>query len=331
MKKTIIYLLAATIMMSTLTACEGSEKEPGKESETKEEAATEKENPITDFEYEDNEDGGISITNYVGTSTEVVIPSEINGKDVTEIGGYAFSNNKSITYVSVPDTVLSIFIYAFENCSSLKKVRLSQNLETIYGRAFYNCTNLSEIIFPDSLTSIAPEAFTNCSSLKHINIPANITGGYEAFANSGVETIEFENGVETILTRFFVNTKIKEIILPDSVKTIELGAFDSCKELVSVKLNEGLISVDIAAFSNCTGLTEIEIPSTVTEIDETAFVYSNNLKKVKFNGNAPKVYIIEDYRNTMSQSAFPEYTICYHESAQGFTSPEWNGYKTEIW
>ena len=27
----------------------------------------------------------------------------------------------------------------------------------------------------------------------------------------------------------------------------------------------------------------------------------------------------------------PEFTIYYRKNAQGFTSPEWNGYPTEIW
>ena len=43
------------------------------------------------FEYEVNEDGGVTITKYTGNDTEVVIPSKIGGKKVTSIGDKAFA------------------------------------------------------------------------------------------------------------------------------------------------------------------------------------------------------------------------------------------------
>ena len=331
MKKTIIYILSVIMILTTFSGCNSTSENPEKESETKEEAATEKENPITDFEYEDNEDGGISITNYVGTATEVVIPSEINGKDVTEISPAAFNGNTSITYVRVPDTVSIINSFAFEKCTNLKKVILSNSLTAIGGAAFANCTNLSEIILPSSLTIIRQEAFANCISLKHINIPAGLTDCYMAFKNSGLETVKIENGTEEILYMMFASaSNLKEVELPGTVKTINYGAFGECYNLEKVILNEGLIKIDTSVFSRCTSLTEIVIPSTVEVVSEISFLGCDNLEKIKFSGNAPENYLTTEPHDHFT-SSFPEYTICYHEGAQGFTSPEWNGYKTEIW
>ena len=331
MKKTIIYILSVIMILTTFSGCNGASEDPKKESESKEEAATEKENPITDFEYEDNEDGGISITNYVGTSTEVVIPSKINGKDVTEISYDAFMGNTSITYVRVPDTVSIINSCAFQKCTSLKKVILSNSLTTIGGVAFADCTSLSEIILPSSLTIIRQEAFANCTSLKHINIPAGLTDCYMAFKNSGLETVKIENGTEEILYMMFASaSNLKEVELPETVKTIDNGAFGECYNLEKVILNEGLIKIDKSVFSRCTSLTEIVIPSTVEVVSEISFLGCDNLEKIKFSGNAPENYLTTEPHDHFT-SSFPEYTICYHEGAQGFTSPEWNGYKTEIW
>ena len=329
--KKLIFLLLAFVIIFMLSCCNGAQGMNGKESGDAQETATEKENPITDFEYEDNEDGGISITNYVGTATEVIIPSKINGKDVTEISPAAFNGNTSITYVRIPDTVSIINSFAFEKCTNLKKVILSNSLTAIGGAAFANCTNLSEIILPSSLTIIRQEAFANCTSLKHINIPAGLTDCYMAFKNSGLETVKIENGTEEILYMMFASaSNLKEVELPETVKTINYGAFGECYNLEKVILNEGLVKIDTSVFSRCTSLTEIVIPSTVEVVSEISFLGCDNLEKIKFSGNAPENYLTAEPHDHFT-SSFPEYTICYHEGAQGFTSPEWYGYKTEVW
>ncbi|MDR0557091.1 MAG: hypothetical protein LBG43_04375 [Treponema sp.] len=40
-----------------------------------------------DFETKTNGNGSLAITKYVGKNTYVLIPAQINGKRVTEIGG----------------------------------------------------------------------------------------------------------------------------------------------------------------------------------------------------------------------------------------------------
>ena len=49
--------------------------------------------PMPDYEYTENQNGGITITDYLGSDTDVVIPSKIDGKTVTEIGWNAFAYN----------------------------------------------------------------------------------------------------------------------------------------------------------------------------------------------------------------------------------------------
>ena len=58
-----------------------------------------------DYEWEENEDGSVTITGYTGDGGDVVIPSVIDGKPVTSIGDYAFEKCTGLTSVTIPDSV----------------------------------------------------------------------------------------------------------------------------------------------------------------------------------------------------------------------------------
>ena len=123
----------------------------------------------------------------------------------------------------------------------------------------------------------------------------------------------------------FFGTSLREITLPSTVKKIGSFAFSYCAKLEQITLNEGLQSIGNGAFSG-SSIGEIVLPSSVTDITEQAFHSCNNLESVKFEGNAPASFLID-----ISIRPQPSYTIYYHQGAQGFTSPEWNGYPTQIW
>ena len=84
----------------------------------------------------------ITICRYSGTSTDVVIPNEINGHSVTSIGDSAFSYCSNLTSIEISSGVTSIGEYAFQYCKSLTSIEI-----------------------PSSATSIGKEAFRGCSSL----------------------------------------------------------------------------------------------------------------------------------------------------------------------
>jgi hypothetical protein len=63
---------------------------------------------------------------------------------------------------------------------------------------------------------------------------------------------------------------------------------------------------------------------------EMVFDHCASLRTVKFCGNAPNdfIYPPDDPPHVPHNV---DCTIYYHEGSRGFTSPEWNGYSTEIW
>lgn len=318
MEKRVSLIALILLMLSLLVGCnvESDELDPASP------------NPVSDFEYEVNKDGGITITKYVGTDKSVVIPSKIEKKDVTCIGRGSF-RNIDITSVFVPSTVKTIYDVAFADCKNLEKVVLSEGLERIYSGVFSECSALSEISIPSSVWLLDTNAFKKCESLKAISIPGGIKSiGESAFSFSGLEQVTFGEGIEYIGYFAFVGTNLKEITLPDSVLGIEYGAFSSCVQLESVTLSKNLVYFENSVFSGNTALKKIVIPADIERINQTIFKGCTALEAVYFQGNAPEKYIMnsENYPNQNYN-----YTIFYHDGAEGFTSPEWCGYKTEIW
>ena len=100
------------------------------------------------FAYEDVE-GGISITGYsIEGGLDVVIPSNINGKQVVAIATEAFQN-KQLTSVIIPNSVTNIYVHAFSS-NQLTSVTIPSSVTSIGSSAFYKYNtsnpNLTKII-----------------------------------------------------------------------------------------------------------------------------------------------------------------------------------------
>lgn len=239
MKKIFALLLALFLFIATFTGCdEDTPENKDPNNEGNQPPVQDNANPASDFEYEENEDGGITISKYIGTDTDVIIPAQIDDKNVTIIGEQSFEENSIITTVKIPDTVIAIKGGAFHACPLLTSVILSQKLEEIQNAAFMNCVALSDIVLPVTLQSIGDMAFVNCKSLKNIHIPQKICELKRlTFMSSGLTTVTFEKGslLQIISEDVFAHTDIIEIIIPSQVKYLDKLAFNSCYELVRVK------------------------------------------------------------------------------------------------
>lgn len=232
--------------------------------------------PVFDnYEYLETE-AEIVITRYFGQETDVVVPSQINGKNITTVGVSAFKNCESIKTIKLPDTIQIIEDRAFGNCTKLERIEFSENLRSIGIYAFTGCNALSSVTLPNSLETLGYLSFNNLLNLKEVTVGSGVKNWGRAFFASKLEKVVFAEGLTCIGDRAFDSTMIEEIVIPESV--IEIG--------------------------------------------KDAFADSR-LKKIYFEGNAPTL----DEAGMGRKSAI----VYYHEGAEGFTSPEWNGYTTEIW
>lgn len=109
---------------------------------------------------------------------KIIVPAEIEGMPVTEIGEEAFENI-NVKTVRLPDSITKIRASAFEDCRDLESINFPEELEVIEGSAFSNCA-LKEISLPDSIEEIGDSAFS-CCSLKKVNFNSGIEFGEDCF------------------------------------------------------------------------------------------------------------------------------------------------------
>ena len=167
------------------------------------------------LEFSLSEDGNsYSITDYVGTDTEIVLPSQYKGKPVKCIAKYAFRWCDSLERTKIPDSITTIDEYAFEDCISLKRIIISNNVTSIGKGAFKGCVLLESIKIPDSVTNIDEDAFYGCSSLTSVTIG---------------------NKVEIIgKGAFYGCSSLKSVTIGSSVTFIDAAAFGECSLLTTV-------------------------------------------------------------------------------------------------
>ncbi len=191
------------------------------------------------FSYSDA-DQTASITKFVGSETEVVIPStvEYNGTTytVTSIvssdglatGGAFFGSN--ITSVVIPDSVTRISNFAFYN-SNLPSITIPDSVASIGNSAFQSCDNLTSITIGEGVASIGSSAFSDCINLTSVDFGENsqLTRiGDDAFSGCGLLT---------------------SITIPDSVITIGDSAFFNCSALAEV-YNYSSLTITEGSYSN---------------------------------------------------------------------------------
>ena len=105
---------------------------------------------------------------YRGTSTDIILPSDCNGKNY-ELYYYSMSDvNFGDGYLYIPLAVTRIYGYAFYNNETLMVVDGGESVAQIDGKAFGNCTELLSFTFGAGLISInkiSTTAFEGCTRL----------------------------------------------------------------------------------------------------------------------------------------------------------------------
>lgn len=178
------------------------------------------------FTYSQNR-SGLTITGYTGTLTDIIIPAEIDGIAVTEIGYQAFAEMTDITSVTLPDTVTEIGIRAFCGCDGLKSVNIPASVRYVGERAFSDC-GLTDIEIAEGAAVIGEYMFMDCEDLKEITLPSTVTSiGQEAFAGcDNLSSVTLSEGLIDIGDWAFIACcELKEISIPSSVQSIGYKAF----------------------------------------------------------------------------------------------------------
>ncbi len=153
---------------------------------------------------------GVTIFNYTGSDSSVIIPSQIEGRCIVNIGRNTYANNDRLTSVIIPNGVKRIFDRAFDFCKNLKNISIPEGVYRIGEAVFEGCSSLEALTLPSSLKVIGYSMCYNCPNLKYLSIPENV--------------IRIEGGA-------FACCGITKIIIPKNVEFIGGSAFAQCTNL----------------------------------------------------------------------------------------------------
>lgn len=327
MKKLLSIFLAITFIFATcsLASCQlinGDTTQSTTESTT----APEKEEYSVGLEFSLLKNKKEYAVSDIGscTDTDIIIPSEYNGKPVTQIGENAFYNNRSITSITIPDSVTSIGANAFAYCTSLVSVTLPESVTEIGVNAFMFCESLKNIELHSKITYIGADAFLACTSLKRISIPAEIDGDqlYIFYAYlSSLKSFEIAGESDqyyiidgNLYGRFYnqvyflgyaMNKEESTFTVPSDVDIIAPYSFsfypfkythienqgpatwvkyDYDCNLKKVVISEGTSSIMSNAFTFCIDLRKVVIPRSIVYIESGAFNFCQGLSYIEYNG-----------------------------------------------
>ena len=224
--------------------------------------------------YKVNEDGKTCTITGKGTciSSDIVIPSAIDGYQVTVIGERAFARS-AITSVTIPNSVTTIDEYAFSGNDHLTSIEIPNSVTSIGWGAFQGCSGFKTIVIPDSVTGIGSFAFAYCSNLESITLPFSGNGDL----NNSVGDFGIIFGGNNIDQKRYVPKSLKTIVITNPEYKLGLFAFASLENIEHVVLPEGITEIPIEAFYNCKNLKSITIPDSVKSIGTNAFYGCSNL------------------------------------------------------
>jgi hypothetical protein len=183
--------------------------------------------------------------------------------------------SKTPAELTLNDNVMAIGAYAFYNNKNLKKVS-GKTIGIIDAYAFNGST--IEEFDANMLMLVGANAFRNCTNLKSIDLQNVWDFGVSAFENcTSLDKVTFSESVYNVGELAFANTGLKNVTIYGDDCYVNEAAFKGCKELESVRLEEGVSYVGMNAFLDCPKLKTIFLSKTVKSFADNAFNGCDNV------------------------------------------------------
>ena len=200
--------------------------------------------------------GGLFYKTAEGYSMDFV---EVTGNQ----GGGKYSGDVvvpgTVEYDGITYTVKGVGNWAFEGCGDLRKVTISEGISKIGAYAFCYCGNLERVILPSTLERIESNpVFTGCSKLEIITTAPREGQENYYYLHDGAlymhmnrkkreilswipekktGTVVIKEGTTNIAEHSIQRTNVDKIVIPESVKSIDVHTFVSCKTPLELDLN----------------------------------------------------------------------------------------------
>ena len=241
---------------------------------------------------------------------DLVLPSGI-----ISVEPMAFHGCSEITSLTIPDSLTNICYSAFYGCSGITSLIIPNSVTNIGDEAFYGCTKLTDITIGNNVNIIGNHAFSYCKGITSISIPSSVTSiGKSAFSRCPITSISvdpnnpyyhcdgnclIETNTKTLIRgcsnsiipndgsvisidsfSFCGCTEPANIVVPNSVKTLNKGAFYEFYGLQSITIADSVTYIGAYAFEDCTSLISATLPKNITFIGYELFRDCISLKNV---------------------------------------------------
>ena len=166
----------------------------------------------------------------------------------------------TVEYDGITYTVKGVGGRAFEQCDDLRKVTISEGIYKIGAYAFIGCGNLERVILPSTLGEInnSNAVFEGCSKLEitttapregqenycylydgalYMHIGREKTEMLRWIPEKKTGTAVIKEGTTKIGYSSIRRTNVDKIVIPKSVKSIDIYTFVSCKTPLELELN----------------------------------------------------------------------------------------------
>lgn len=200
---------------------------------------------------------GLPVTKigYSAFGDDKTITSVKMGDYVEYIDDYGFSFCEALTSVTFGKNVKFLGDYSFRYCSALTSIELGKNIETIKYGSFYNCGKLATIKAYDKIRLIEEYAFDKTAYFKNssnwknnvLYIGTNLIKAKTAL--SGTYTVAANTTCIGGLAFYDCNS-FTGIVIPDTVHSIGLKAFQHATSLKTITIGKGVTYIGEKAFDN---------------------------------------------------------------------------------
>ena len=232
---------------------------------------------------------GVEITGYNGGAAVLLIPADVDGKQVVALSNFnnTYSWKKARVFsVHIPYTVQKISGDSFKDYRSLESVSITTNLHLISESSFRGGSSFAWNIYG---TDEEPEwrGLPAIASLMHIANLYNCNIAYGAFrGNTDLEIVTMNENVRSIGVGAFQGcTSLEKVVLPEGLDSISNYVFSGCEALRQINIPYGVKSVGDSAFEGCGALQSMDLPDSVEIIGKSVFSESG-IREIILPGQA---------------------------------------------
>lgn len=125
------------------------------------------------------------LVGYIGTEPEVEVPDRVDGRKVVSMRPGTFKGNKTVTKVSMPGTIDTLYEGSFDGCTALANVDMN-GVTNLPEGLFSGNTSLYTVTFDRRITAVPANFCKDCTALHNVYFPAGLKSIGENAFNAGL-------------------------------------------------------------------------------------------------------------------------------------------------